>query len=130
MTGLVASYAVSRVFGFDAGTAGGLLAGSLTESATVGTAAAAIARLSLDAATQQTLVAHITVAFAVTYLVGLITTIAVLSRLAPRLMRVDLAAECEKLEQEMGVEREEAGVVSAYFEFIMRALRDLRFVRR
>ena len=121
LTGLATSYAVSRVLGFDAGTAAGLVAGSLTESATVGTAAAAIARLDLDDAAKQTLVAHLTVAFAVTYLVGLVTTIAVLARLAPRLMRVDLAAECAALEREMGVEREEAGVVSAYFEFIMRA---------
>jgi putative transport protein len=109
------------VLGFDAGTAGGLIAGSLTESATVGTAAAAIDRLALDDAAKQTLVAHVTVAFAVTYLVGLVTTITVLARLAPRLMGVDLAAECAALEREMGVERAEAGVVSAYFEFIMRA---------
>jgi putative transport protein len=120
-TGLATGYGVARMLGFDAGTAGGLIAGSLTESATVGTTAAAIARLNLDDAAEQALVAHVTVAFAVTYLVGLITTITVLSRLAPRIMGVDLAAECEKLEREMGVGREQAGVVSAYFEFIMRA---------
>src|SRR5262245_45940460 len=45
MIGLATAYAVSRAVGFDAGTAGGLIAGSLTESATVGTAADAIAKL-------------------------------------------------------------------------------------
>jgi len=120
-TGLVSAYLVSRLFGFDAGTAGGLVAGSLTESATVGTAGAAIEKLGLDPAAHEQLTTHITVAFAVTYLVGLITTVFVLSRLGPRLLGVDLAAECRKLEEEMGVEREEAGVGSAYYEFIARA---------
>jgi putative transport protein len=121
VTGLASAVLVARVFGFDAGTAGGLIAGALTESATVGTAGAAIAKLGLDDAAKQALTTHVTVAFAVSYLVGLVTTILVLSRLAPRLLRVDLAAECRKLEEEMGVVHEEAGVVSAYFEFIMRA---------
>ena len=121
VTGLAAAFAVSRALGFDTGTAAGLIAGSLTESATVGTAGAALARVDLDAAARETLTAHVAVAFAVSYLVGLVTTIFVLSRIAPRLLRVDLAAECKKLEEEMGVEREEDGVVSAYLEFIVRA---------
>ena len=42
-TGLVVGYVVARMFGYDPGTAAGLIAGSLTESATIGTAMDAIA---------------------------------------------------------------------------------------
>jgi len=36
-------------------------------------------------------------------------------------MRVDLRAECKKLEDELGMKKEEIGVVSAYKQFVMRA---------
>lgn len=121
LTALAATWGAVQLFGFDAGTAGGLLAGSLTESATVGTAGDAIQRLDIDAAAKQALTTNGTVAFAVTYLVGLVAVVTFLSRVAPKLMRVDLAAECRKLEDEMGLEREETGVVSAYYEVIMRS---------
>src|SRR5262245_52148072 len=97
--GLAAAYVVSKALGFDAGTAGGLVAGSLTESATVGTAGDAIAKLPLEDPQKEVLTTKITVAFAVTYLVGLLTIVWLLSWLGPRLMRVDLAAECRKLEE-------------------------------
>ena len=73
---------MARLFGFDVGTAAGLLAGSLTESATVGTAGDAISRLPLEAVARDALGAKVAVAFAVTYLVGLITVVWVLATLA------------------------------------------------
>lgn len=121
LTALAATWGAVQAFGFDAGTAGGLLAGSMTESATVGTAGDAIQRLDIDAAAKQALTTNGTVAFAVTYLVGLVAVVTFLSRVAPKLMRVDLAAECRRLEDEMGLEREETGVVSAYYDVIMRS---------
>ncbi len=120
-TGLATAYLVSRALGFDAGTAGGLIAGSMTESATVGTAGDAIAKLAVEANKKEYLATKITVAFAVTYFIGLLTIVWLLSWFGPRLMRVDLAAECRKLEEEMGLGSEEEGTVSAYYQFIMRA---------
>ncbi len=120
---LATTWAVARMFGLDAGTAGGLVAGSMTESATVGTAGDAIRKLGLEAGQQDLLVANVTVAFAVTYLVGLVFTVTFLSKIAPKLMAVDLAAECRKMEDDMGMQRIEAGVVSAYYDVIMRAYR-------
>src|SRR5262245_52014271 len=120
-TGLVVVYALSRLFGFDAGTAAGLMAGALTESATVGTAGDAIKRLGVDAATAERLTTNSTIAFAVTYFLGVITTIFVLSRLGPRLMRVDVAAACREMEAQMGAGSTEPDVGSSYFEFIVRA---------
>jgi putative transport protein len=99
--GLLVGWLVAVSFGYDAGTAAGLIAGSLTESATIGTAMDAIARLDLPEVDQAALNNNIPVAFAVTYLVGVTVAAWVLSQLAPKLLRIDLAAECHKLENEM-----------------------------
>ena len=99
-TGLVVAWLVAGLFGYDAGTAAGLVAGSLTESATIGTAMDAISRLDLGEAEKAALNNNIPVAFAVTYLVGVIGAAWVLSQLAPKLMRIDLAEECRKFEEE------------------------------
>ena len=101
MTGLVVAWLVAGLFGYDAGTAAGLVAGSLTESATIGTAMDAIARLDLPEVERTALNNNIPVAFAVTYLVGVIGAAWILSQLAPKLLRVDLAEECRKLEEQM-----------------------------
>ncbi len=100
VTGLLAGWLVARLFGYDAGTAAGLIAGSLTESATIGTAMDAIARLDLADGGKAGLTNAIPVAFAVTYLVGVIGAAWVLSQLAPKLMRIDLAEECRKYEED------------------------------
>ncbi len=100
--GLVVAYVVSLGFGYDAGTAAGLVAGALTESATIGTAMDAISHLRCDRSRARTAMTNnIPVAFAVTYLVGVTAASWVLSQLGPKLLRVDLAAECRKLEDEM-----------------------------
>ena len=99
VAGLGVAFMVAKVFGYDAGTAAGLIAGSLTESATIGTAMDAISRLDLTDAARSELSNNIPVAFAVTYLVGVTGAAWFLSQLAPRIMRVDLAEECRKLEE-------------------------------
>jgi putative transport protein len=118
-TGLVVAWLVAVLFGYDAGTAAGLVAGALTESATIGTAMDAIARLDLSEAERTALSNNIPVAFAVTYLVGVTVAAWVLSQLAPKLLRVDLAEECRKLEQQM--QGGAAEQVSARREHEMRA---------
>lgn len=100
--GLFVAYGISRLFGYDPGTAAGLLAGSLTESATIGTAMEAISSLKMTEAERTALANNIPVAFAVTYLIGVTVAAWVLSQLGPKLMGVDLAEECRKLENEMG----------------------------
>ena len=100
-TGLVAAYAVSRLFGYDAGTAAGVIAGALTESATIGTASDAIARLGLPAGEAAAFTNRIPVAFAVTYLIGVVGAAWFLAQLAPRIMGIDLEQECRRYEEEM-----------------------------
>jgi putative transport protein len=99
--GLIVAYAVSRAFGYNSGTAAGVIAGSLTESATIGTAGDAISRLPLPETQRAALTNDIPVAFAVTYLIGVIGAAWILAQLGPRILRVDLAEECRKLEEEM-----------------------------
>ena len=120
-TALATAFALAKVFGFDAGQGAGLLAGGMNASAAIGTGGDAIAKLTLDPAVKQGLSTGLAVAFAVTYLVGLLTEIVVLTIVAPWLMRTDLAAECRKLEEELGVETGDLGVVSAYQEVTVRA---------
>jgi putative transport protein len=123
ITALGITFAVSRALGLDAGTTAGLLAGAMTNSATVGTATDAVRTLGIapDAAT--TLASNVAMAYAITYLIGLMLVIWLLPRFGPVLMRVDLAASCRELERELGLVTTEAGVASAFHEFIVRAYR-------
>lgn len=100
-TGLLVAYVASRILGYDPGTAAGLVAGSLTESAAIGTAMDTISKLDATEAVRTAMVNNIPVAFAVTYLLGMILAAWVLSKLAPKLMRVDLVEECRRLEDQM-----------------------------
>lgn len=116
VTGLLVAWVVAGLFGYDAGTAAGLVAGSLTESATIGTAMDAISKLDLPEAERLALNNGIPVAFAVTYLVGVIGAAWVLSQLAPKLLRVDLAEECRRLEEQMQGGATERSTVRHHFE--------------
>jgi putative transport protein len=123
VTGLGTGYALAKALGFDAGTAMGLLAGGLTESATLGTGSDAINRLSLESAAKAQLLSNGTVAFAVTYFLGVVTALTFLGRLGAKILRVDLAAECKALEKEMGVMGAEGDAATGYRMFAARAYR-------
>ncbi|MFT3925254.1 MAG: hypothetical protein QM778_22140 [Myxococcales bacterium] len=99
--GLLSAFALSRLFGFDSGTGAGLLAGALTESAALGTAMDAINKLPVGAADRTAMANSVPVAFAVTYLIGLTSAGWLLARVGPVLMRIDLAEECRKLDEQM-----------------------------
>ena len=100
-TGLVVAYVVSILFAYDAATAAGVIAGALTESATIGTASDAITRLGMSDADTAAMINRIPVAFAVTYLIGVVGAAWFLAQLAPRIMGVDLEEECRRYEQQM-----------------------------
>jgi putative transport protein len=118
---LVTTLAGATVMGYDCGTAAGLMAGAFTESTVIGTAADAIARLSISDAEKTRLLNNIPVAYAVSYLVGTGFVVWFLSNLAPRLLGFDLAAEGRALEGSMAPG---TGVgLSAYREWDKRALR-------
>jgi uncharacterized membrane protein YciS (DUF1049 family) len=95
-TGLCVAYGVARLFNYDAGAAGGIIAGSLTESSTIGTAGEAISKLNATAQAKESMSSLIAVAFAVTYMIGVIGVTWFLAHVAPRIMGVELAKECRE----------------------------------
>jgi putative transport protein len=99
--GALMTYFVARALDYDSGTGAGLLAGSLTDSAAIGTAIDAIERLPLPGIARTATVDNVAMAFAVTYLVGLTGAAWFLSQMAPRILRINLADECRKIESQL-----------------------------
>jgi putative transport protein len=121
-TGLIVALAAAAVLDYEVGTAAGLIAGALTESATIGTASDAIARLAVPDEVEALLINQIPVAFAVTYLVGVLGPAVFLAQVAPRLMRIDLKEECRRFERSL---QAEATVPGTRREVELRAYRVL-----
>lgn len=92
----------TRVFGFDLGTAAGLMAGAATESAVVGTATDAISKLALPADAIRQLQANVVTAYSITYVFGLIAIVVTTSQVFPLVLRIDLRAEADQLWRSMG----------------------------
>src|SRR6516165_7151708 len=124
VTGLLTAYAAALLLGYDKGTAAGLLAGSLTQSAILGSAGDAIARLDRDPEVKRLLSDNVSVAYAVSYLFGTAGVAWFLSRVGPRLLGVDLAAACAALGRGGGEEGEgDSGETLASGPFLIRAFR-------
>ena len=123
VTSLAAAVVSAKILGYDSGTAAGLLAGAFTESTVIGTAGDAITRLRLSESETSRLLNNIAVAYAVTYLVGTTAAVWFLSKLAPRLLRVDLKAEALLLGAEGPNASGNLETLSGYREWDMRAYR-------
>ena len=115
-------FIVVKVMDLDKGTAAGLLAGATTESASIGTAGEALQRLGLAADKVKALAANIGVTYAITYLFGMLTVIFFASRVAPRLLGINLKDEAKKLESALGGSGTKlaAGQFDAYGELRVR----------
>ncbi|MEW9837865.1 aspartate-alanine antiporter [Mesorhizobium marinum] len=131
----VTIWGLAQIFGLDQGTAAGLLAGGITESAAVGTASEAISSLGLPAAEAAAMQANIGVAYAITYLFGFTLVVFFVSVVAPKMMRVDLKAEAEDFAATLGgrgdddlVPAQESairGVVARAFEITHKQAHDM-----
>ncbi|VXB61758.1 Aspartate:alanine antiporter [Burkholderia sp. 8Y] len=93
---------IAAMLKLDPGTAAGLLAGGATESAVIGTASEAVARLGLPAAEIARLQANIVTAYSVSYLFGLVTIVLFASQFAPLILRVNLRDEAERVWRKLG----------------------------
>lgn len=118
---LVSAIVVAKVMGYHVGLAAGLLSGACTISAVLGVATDTINQLGVSPEQKQAWLDGMPVAYAVTYLFGTAGSAWVLATLGPKLLRVDLPAECRKLEASMGASEAEPGVISAYQRFVVRA---------
>lgn len=119
---LATGFAVAKAFGYDVGQAAGLLAGSQTVSALLGTAADAINKLAISGEEKRRLLDAMTVAYAVTYIFGTAGTAWILSALGPRLVGGNVAAACKEYEDRMsGQIVEDAEIAAAYRRVAERA---------
>jgi len=129
---LFSTFLAAKILGFDIGSAAGLLSGACTISAVIGVATDTINQLSISAAQKASLIDHVPVAYAVTYIFGTAGSAWFLSSIGPKLLKVDLAAECRKMEEKMGAGQPEAGVVSAYQQIVARAYQvtNVKFIHK
>ena len=127
---LLTTFVVAKVMGYNTGFAAGLLSGACTISAVLGVAGDTIGQLGISAQEKKAWVDAMPVAYAVTYIFGTAGSAWILGTLGPKLLRVDLPAECKKLEASMGASEAEPGVISTYQRFLVRAYRliDSRFI--
>jgi putative transport protein len=109
------------LFGYDMGTAAGLLAGAFSESTVIGTAGEAIQRLALPAEEKIALINNIPVAYAVTYLIGTASLVWFLPTIGPKLMGIKLREEAERMQSVAGAAEPGLGIVSAARLFDARA---------
>ncbi len=123
LASLFTAYAVALVLGYDVGAAAGLLSGSQTISAVLGVATDAINQLGIPADEKTKLINQMPVAYAVTYIFGTAGSAWLLASIGPKLLRVDLAAECKQLEAKLGGGEAEPGVMSMARRFDVRAYR-------
>ena len=91
---------LGKLLHFDQGTTAGFFAGSVTQSAAIGTAEGAIGQLSISDAQKATLDANVAVGYAITYIFGTAGTIVFL-KMIPGFCRISLKEKAKKLEAKM-----------------------------
>jgi putative transport protein len=121
--GLFLVVAGAKFFDLPAGAAGGMLAGSQTMSAAIGTAEQAIPDLTLPpGTTPEAVSAMIALSYGITYIWGTVGIILICKYL-PRWWGVDAKAAAKKYEEEFGVNNIEGAGLSGFRPFGLRAYR-------
>ncbi|MDT3718376.1 aspartate-alanine antiporter [Pseudomonas oryzihabitans] len=101
LSGLLTIIACARLFGLDKGIAAGIAAGSMTQSAIIGTASAAIAKLDLPLEQIQVLQGNVAVGYAVTYIFGSFGAIILCVNVLPWFMRRSIRDDATRAEAEL-----------------------------
>jgi len=99
--GLVCVLGAAWMFDLDRGMAAGLAAGGLTQSAILGTAGDAIAKLGLSPEITKTMQTNIAVGYAVCYIFGSLGPIIMVSWALPLIMRWNIRQEAIKLAEKL-----------------------------
>lgn len=86
-----------KVFHVDAGEGAGIIAGSLTQSAVIGTSASAINGLNATAAVKSAMESKVAIAYAITYVFGTVGILIFLKNIAPMLLGVNLKEETKRM---------------------------------
>jgi len=126
VTGLATAIFLGRIFGFDPGTTAGLLGGAMTQSTVIGTADGAIKGLLIPASVKAAWRDNVAVAYAITYIFGVVGLI-LFYKFIPHLLKIDLRAEARELEKKMsdgGAELESKPELFSWYKSInLRAYR-------
>ncbi|MGR5065161.1 aspartate-alanine antiporter [Photobacterium sp. DNB22_13_2] len=110
VTGLLCVLAAAYIFDLDRGTAAGLAAGGLTQSAIIGTAGDAISKLAgLSDDAIQLMQTNVAVGYAVTYIFGSLGPILMVTWIIPTIMKWDIRGEAIKLAEKVSGGQPELG---------------------
>lgn len=120
---LLSVYIAAIVSGYGPGLAAGLMAGAQTISASIGLATDAINTSGLTPEQAKAELDLIPVAYAITYLFGTVGTGWILAFLGPKILNIDIVAECARYEREMSGGAPAAGFISARRPRELRAYR-------
>jgi putative transport protein len=120
---LVTAYLTARLLRLGVGYGAGVFGGACTVSSVLGVATDAIRQLGGSPATRQTDINAMSIAFAITYIFGTAGVSAFLALLGPKILGVNLAAECKALESAMGGDDPDPSFHSAYHAISVRAYR-------
>jgi putative transport protein len=125
VSALITVLICAKLFGLNKGIAAGLAGGALTQSAIIGTAGDAIARLGLSAAETKALQGDVAVAYAVTYVFGSLGAIIVCVNILPKFMGQGLKEAAAEAEKSLlgGSAAHGAGQTAAMPELVGRAYR-------
>ncbi|WP_031359813.1 aspartate-alanine antiporter family protein [Caballeronia sordidicola] len=125
VSALVTVLVCAKLFGLNKGIAAGLAGGALTQSAIIGTAGDAIARLGLPVAETKALQGDVAVAYAVTYVFGSLGAIIVCVNILPKFMGQGLKEAAAEAEKSLlgGTVAHGAGQTAALPELVGRAYR-------
>lgn len=101
LSGLATVILAARLLGLDKGLAAGIAAGSMTQSAIIGTASAAIAKLELPLEQIQALQGNVAVGYAVTYIFGSFGAILMCVNVLPWFMKRSIRDDATRAEAEL-----------------------------
>ncbi|HEY1995547.1 aspartate-alanine antiporter [Paraburkholderia sp.] len=115
----------AKLFHLNKGLAAGLAGGALTQSAIIGTAGDAIARLDLPADQIKSMQSDVAIAYAVTYVFGSLGAIIVCVNILPKFMGQDLRSAALEAERDLAgsAPTRAAGQLSALPDMVGRAYR-------
>lgn len=122
LVGLLCVLGGALLFGLDRGTAAGLAAGGLTQSAIIGTAGDALAKLNLSPDAIKTMQTNVAVGYAVTYIFGSLGPILMVTSVLPWIKKWDIRKEAVALATTLSGGRTpiEAGEFDAARPFVTR----------
>ncbi|MDE4740301.1 MULTISPECIES: aspartate-alanine antiporter [Klebsiella pneumoniae complex] len=127
-SGFATVIVLAKIYALDKGTAAGIAAGALTQSAIIGTASSAIDKLGLSPDITQHLQSNVAIGYAVTYIFGSLGAIIICVNILPLFMHRDLREDAVKAEAELlnGEKNYAAGQSSALPELVGRVFKAQR----